>query len=182
MRLRRGVAASAAAVALLVAACGGADGDGRSTGATKLAHASSASGPGRKAREVCSPMIRQAVEYEVGAPLDGRPAEAVDGDTFTCTYTVGGGTIPMRVHDLKRVPAAKAEFTADRAAARAAGTGIEELPGLGHGAFVQDDGTLVVRKDAMVLTVDMTGFPAPADGRDPSTISTNLGVAVMGCW
>jgi len=184
MRLNRGLAAGAAALALLVAACGGSDGsggDGRATGETKLAHASAATGPGKAAREVCEPMIRDAVEYEVGAPLEGTPAEVVDGNTFTCTYRVAGGTIVMSVHDLKRVRLAKNDFAAQRTAAAAAGD-VQELPGLGHGAFLRPDGTLVVRKDAMVLTIDMTGMPDAVDGRDRGTVATNLGVAVMGCW
>ena len=184
MRLTRGLTAAAASLALLAAACGGSGGGGSdasdaATGQTQLAHASAPIGPGKAAREVCEPMIRQAVEYEVGTPLDGTPERAVDGDTFSCTYRVGGGTIAMHVLDLKQRPAAKTSFAGLRTAA---GPDVEQLPGLGDGAFVQPDGTLVVRKDAMVLTIDMTGLPAPVDGRDKSTIATNLGVAVMGCW
>ncbi len=184
MRLRRGLVAGAAALALLVTGCGGSDGggDGRATGDTKLAHASSTAGPGEAAREVCEPMIRDAVEVEIGSPLEGAPAEAVDDNTFTCTYRVGGGTIVMSVDDLKRVPAAKQDLLVQRTATLAAGTEVEELPGLGHGGFVGPDGGLVVRKDAMVLTIDMAGMPEAVDGRDRGTIATNLGVAVMGCW
>jgi hypothetical protein len=182
MRLTRTLAVVTLAVSLLATACGGSDGNGgdsRATRETKLAHASAASGPGKKAREVCEPMIRQAVEYEVGTPLEGKPAEAVDGDTFTCTYRVAGGAIVMSVQDLKRRPAARANFEGLRTAA---GSDVERLPGLGEGAFLRPDDSLVVRKDAMVLTIDMTGFAAPVDGRDKSAIATNLGVAVMGCW
>jgi hypothetical protein len=179
------VLAGAAALALVVAACGGSDGgdgDGRATDSTELAHASSKAGPGKAAREVCSPMIRRAVEFEVGARLDGPPTEAVAGDTFTCTYRVGAGTIVMSVDDLKRVPVAEEDFRARLGIVERAGTDVERLPGLGHGGFVAPDGGLVVRKDAMVLTIEMAGMPDTVDGRDRGTVATNLGVAVMGCW
>jgi hypothetical protein len=184
MRLRRGLVAGAAALALLVTGCGGSDGggDGRATGDTRLAHASSTAGPGEAAREVCEPMIRDAVEVEIGSPLEGAPAEAVDDNTFTCTYRVGGGTIVMSVDDLKRVPAAKQDFQERLDIVETADPDVELLPGLGHGGFVGPDGGLVVRKDAMVLTIDMAGMPEAVDGRDRGTIATNLGVAVMGCW
>ena len=184
MRLTRGLVAGAAALVLLVAACGGSDGSGdaRATGDTKLADASSTAGPGEAAREVCEPMIRDAVELEIGSPLEGAPAEAVDGNTFTCTYRVGGGTIVMSVDDLKRVPVAEQDFEERLSIVETAGADVELLPGLGHGGFVGPDGGLVVRKDAMVLTIDMAGMPEAADGRDRGTIATNLGVAVMGCW
>ena len=184
MRLTRAVAAGTAALALLAAACGGSGGNGggSANGAAsdaRLAHASSAPGPGKAAREICEPMIREAVEYEVGTRLQGKPEQAVAGDTFSCTYRIADGTIAMNVRDLRRRPAATAYFESLRAAA---GGDVEQLPGLGRGAFVRPDSTLVVVKDAMVLTIDMTGMPDAVDGRDASTIATNLGVAVMGCW
>jgi hypothetical protein len=48
---------------------------------------------------------------------------------------------------------------------------------------MKSDATLVLIKDAMVLTIDLTSLPPlPADGRDKPTISTDLGATVMGCW
>jgi len=56
--------------------------------------------------------------------------------------------------------------------------------GLGQGAFVTDNGSVVVRKDYKVLLVDVSKLPAqfgdPPDTRSNDAI--NVGVTIMGCW
>jgi hypothetical protein len=58
------------------------------------------------------------------------------------------------------------------------------LANLGQGAFSETDGTVVVRKDWKVLTVDITGLPAQFGV--PPTSSSDIAVTVadviLGCW
>ena len=60
----------------------------------------------------------------------------------------------------------------------------QELQGLGQGAFLTNDGSVVTRKDYKVLLVDTTKLPARF-GVPPSTrgdIAINVSATIMNCW
>jgi hypothetical protein len=181
MRLNRVVTAVVTAFVMVAATgCGDRqDAADPGTNLDQVTHGSSRGTPGKAAREICEPMVREAVEFEVGSPLSQVPKPAVVDDTFTCLYEFADGAIDMSVRDLRERPDARSYFGQLRTSA---GT-VELLPGLGDDAFLRQDATLVLIKDAMVLTIDMTGLPAVTPGgRDKPSISSDLGATVMGCW
>jgi hypothetical protein len=79
------------------------------------------------------------------------------------------------VKDLGALSKARAAFDdMQRSAA-----GSQALPGIGDRGFTQTDGSVIVIKDAKILTVDVTQLPA---GLDKSNVATSIAVFVMGCW
>jgi hypothetical protein len=159
-------------VVVVLPACGGStSGNGQ-----PIAHGSARHGPGPAAREVCEPMVRDTVPASVGLPLVGEPVSGVRGDTFSCRYSFDGGVLDLSVRDLHTIPQARAYFR-DLRGREAVG---DALSGLAEGGFTKADGSVVAKKDAMVLTVDVTALPPT--GADRSGIAVDLAAAVLGCW
>jgi hypothetical protein len=153
-----------------LAACGGGGG-----GDEPLAHGSAKQGVGPPAREVCEPMVRESVPVAVGAPLLGEPISATRGDTFSCRYTFDGGALVLSVRDLRTLGQAQEHLRELRG--RDAVT--EALPGLAEGGFTRSDGSVVAKKDAMILTVDTTGLPP---GVEKANVGIEVAAAVLECW
>jgi hypothetical protein len=173
VRLRTSaLAATTVGVIAALTACGG----GSSAGSEGIAHGSARNGPGRAAREVCEPMVRDSVPATVGLPLAGEPASAVRGDTFSCVYSFDGGRLDMSVRDLHTIGRARRYFR-DLRGRDAVG---DALSGLAEGGFTKADGSVVAVKDAMVLTVDVTALPPTQVDR--SGIAIDLAATVLGCW
>jgi hypothetical protein len=165
-----GVAAMCVGVVAALTACGD------SSGGERIAHGSARSGPGPAAREVCEPMVRDSVPASVELPLTGEPVSAVRGDTFSCVYAFEGGSLDLSVRDLHTISQARAYFGDLR---RREGV-RDALSGLAEGGFTKADGSVVAKKDAMVLTVDVTALPPTRIDR--SNIAINLAAAVLGRW
>ncbi len=58
------------------------------------------------------------------------------------------------------------------------------LANLGQGAFSEDDGSVVVRKDWKVLTVDVAHLPAHFGSPpvNPNNVAATMAAVVLGCW
>ena len=75
--------------------------------------AAGATGPAgapNPATDVCEPMVRNAVEASLGAPLPAPPLGAWAGRTYTCTYPLPAGPLVLRVDDLGTKRRAKAAY------------------------------------------------------------------------
>jgi hypothetical protein len=170
---RRTAALAVTCVGVIAAAtaCGGG-----SSGGEAIAHGSARTGPGPAAREVCEPMVRDAVPGSVGLPLTGEPVSTVRGDTYTCTYAFEGGGIDLSVRDLHTISQARRYFRDLQGKQGVA----DALSGLAEGGFTKADGSVVAKKDAMVLTVDVTALPPTQVDR--SGIAIDLAATVLGCW
>jgi hypothetical protein len=155
---------------LVLAACGGGGGD------DPLAHGSAVEGVGPAAREVCEPMVRESVPVSVGAPLVAEPISTTRGDTFSCRYTFDGGALVLSVRDLRTLRQAREHFRDLRERDEIS----EALSGLAEGGFTRSDGSVVAKKDAMILTVDVTELP-PTD-TERSNIGIEVATTVLGCW
>jgi hypothetical protein len=165
------VVVTCAGVIAALTACGDSSGGGG-----RIAHGSARRGPGPAAREVCEPMVRDSVPASVELPLAGEPVSAVRGDTFSCVYAFEGGSVDLSVRDLHTISQARAYFRdlREREGVR------DALSGLAEGGFTKADGSVVAKKDAMVLTVDVTALPPTRIDR--SNIAIDLAAAVLGCW
>jgi hypothetical protein len=156
--------------AVALASCGGGGG-----GAEPLAHGSAKEGVGAAAREVCEPMVRESVPVAVGAPLLGEPISATRGDTFSCRYAFDGGALVLSVRDLRTLGQARERLRELRDR-----DGVTEaLPGLAEGGFTSSDGSVVAKKDAMILTVDTTELPP---GVEKANVAIEVAAAVLECW
>ena len=166
-----GIGAACAAGAVLVGACGDS-----SSGREPIAHGSARTGAGPATREVCEPMVRDSVPSTVGLPLTSEPVQSVQGDTFSCRYTFEGGSLGLLVRDLHTLAQARAYFRdlQSRQGVR------EALSGLAEGGFTRADGSVVAKKDAMILTVDVTDLPSTGD--DPTNVAIDVASTVLGCW
>jgi hypothetical protein len=163
------VAAFAGAVA--VTACGGGGGGGEA-----VAHGSAREGVGPAAREVCEPMVRDSVPGAVGTPVVGEPTSAIRGDTFSCRYAFDEGALVLAVRDLHTLRQAREYFQDIRSRDQVG----EALSGLAEGGFIRSDGSVVAKKDAMVLTVDVTELP-PTD-TEKANVGIEVAATVLDCW
>jgi len=163
--LRRGAVASALLVVLV---------------GTGLAMAPpAASAPDRASRktatEVCEEMVKEAVEAVAQQPLASPQQGAWLGQTYTCTYNVGDGSLVLRVDVLGSRTGARAAYRQ----VRLASTVDQTFRGIGQAAFQAKDGTLVARKDRFLLTADPSALPARLSKQDLTFAAVS---AVLTCW
>jgi hypothetical protein len=121
--------------------------------------------------------VRDAVEYYTGQDLLAPPASTWVDHLYTCPYTLAGGTVTLSVKELADVPATTSWFDGLRARLGDAGRIY-----LGEDGFATAQGSVVVRKDNLVLLVDTSTFadlPAP---RSRAEVATNLATVIMACW
>jgi len=176
MRRARYFSLFAAGITVIAAlsACGGSSTS--SSGGDAIAHGSARRGAGPATREVCDEMVRDSVPSTVGMPLVGEPVSAVRGDTFTCRYAFDGGTLDLSVRDMHTLRQAREYFREIKR-----GEAVKDvLPGLAEGGFTKADGSVVAKKDAMILTVDVTALPPTRV--DPSGVGIDVAATVLGCW
>jgi hypothetical protein len=120
--------------------------------------------------------VRESVPGSVGAPLVGEPISTIRGDTFSCRYTFDGGALVLSVRDLRTLRQAREYFRDLRERDEIS----EALSGLAEGGFSRSDGSVVAKKDAMILTVDVTELP-PTD-TERSNVGIDLAASVLECW
>jgi hypothetical protein len=146
-RTARTVSGACLACALLatcavLAACGhdggGAPAAGRSGAAGT---AGSAGGPLPDACELLTPADVEAVTRDASGSLSSTLEDAVGKDPTLCSYSLAGDVPPRMISlSLRRAPGAEEAASRQRAAeaglrSLAAGAPVEDLPGLGDGAF-----------------------------------------------
>jgi hypothetical protein len=102
---------------------------------------------------------------------------------YSCDYVYPNGAVMrLSVKEMSSTEETTAYF--DSLAQKLGKAAKQPTLGLGQGAFVTKNGSLVVRKDYKVLLIDVSKLPAqfgvPADTRE--NVAINVGVTVMGCW
>lgn len=101
-------------------------------------------------------------------------------DLYSCTYEYPDGSFTLSVKELSSWDQTYAYFDGlgtRYGKARALGN-------LGQGAFSETAGSVVVRKDWKVLTVDIAGLPAQF-GVPPTSsgdIAVTVADVILGCW
>jgi len=177
------------AASLTLAACGSSGGKTASptTSTTKIDVLSSPSWdkagpyPSKSAKMVCQPEARQDIAANLGVKEKSvTPPKWVRAQhLFSCSYVYPRGKITLSVKELSNEAQTTAYFNKVKAKY---GT-IQELQGLGQGAFILKNNDVVARKDYKVLFVDVTKIPANfAPSMTRSDVALNVGVAIMGCW
>jgi len=127
-------------------------------------------------------ICQEEVVEEIAGALGGAPVREPEGSwadhRYGCPYVWPDGTMTLAVQELADRPAAGEWFEARRA-----GGGVP-VDGLGEAAFARPDGSVVVRKDSTVLTVDVGGLPGTF-GRPPRSradVALTVATTVLTCW
>ncbi len=99
---------------------------------------------------------------------------------YSCRYEYSSGAFTLSVKELSSWPQTLEYF---HGLSTQFGS-TRSLTNLGQGAFSETDGSVVVRKDWKVLTVDITGLPdqfgvPPTSSGD---IAVTVADVILGCW
>jgi hypothetical protein len=187
--MRKGLLAVAlsAAMVLALAACGS---DGGSSGAPAPATSTTfafdnvqwikaAPDPSESAEMVCSQEARDDIDVSLGinAKKITKPTWDEPNHIYACEYVYPRGKIRLEVKEMSSGDETTAYFEKVKAEQGAE----QELPGLGQGAWVLDNGNVLVRKDYKTLIVDVSEAPKiPAMRR--SDVAINVASVIMSCW
>ena len=127
------------------------------------------------ATEACSQDVRGAIEAFLGAPLPAPQQGTWQANRYVCLYSVGDGTLSVRVDVLANKHQATSAFVdAQRDAPQR-----QRLNGLGQAAFQTPGGLFVGRKDRFVIRIDPSGLPARINHSD---ITFAAAVQLLSCW
>jgi hypothetical protein len=140
-----------------------------------------AANPSDSAKMVCEPEAQNEIYQEaIGIKTTSVTKPTWIDHVYSCTYTYpGGASFTLSVKELADKDQTTAYFNmvGDRL-----GRGASQV--IGQGAFVTKNGSVVVRKDYKVLTVDISRLPAqfgvPSDTR--ANVALNVANVIMGCW
>ncbi len=124
-------------------------------------------------------------QKDIGATVGVVPKHRVVGrwsrQTYSCDYVYSGRqTMALSVKELRNAPETGAYF--DALGARLGR--MHALQGLGQGAYQTTNGSTVVRKDNLVLLVDVSGLPARfgVPSSPKADVSLSVAATIMGCW
>jgi hypothetical protein len=173
------------AAALLVAGCGSSAKPGASsTTATTVPGGHVAipvsANPSISAKMICEEDVRDEV-FDIVGLKPSQPLQPTWKDhVYSCKYVYPNGAMTLSVKELADKDQTDAYF-----ASLATSLGkTKDIKFLGQGAFATKSGSVVVRKDYKVLTVDVSKVPAefgtPPDKR--SNVAINIGSEIMNCW
>jgi hypothetical protein len=180
-RLRLAVAG--ALVGLAVAGCAGADPAAPVAAPISAPSAPStpaAGAPSPSATMICEDEARGDIDEALGIPVDRIEQPTWADQLYTCRYVYPSGSFVVSVKELGS-PDATTAYMGELATR----LGTDRLlDGLGEGAFVTTNGSVVVRKDLKVLLVDDTGLPPQLGSPpvDPPEAALVVAKTIMGCW
>lgn len=136
--------------------------------------------PSASAVMVCAEEAREDITEALGLPPQSVDTPTWSDHVYSCRYRYEGGAFTLSVKELSSVPETTAFF--DETARRLGSA--HTLDGLGEGAFVTGNGSVVVRKDFKVLVVDDAALP-PGLGTPPLTppqVALLVARTIIGCW
>ena len=135
--------------------------------------------PSEIARMVCTTKAAGEIAEVVGAKASVTAPTWAD-HLYSCGYQYSEGTMVLSVKELSSWPQTYAYFgklaeTLHKTA---------PVPGVGQGAFVVRDGSVVVRKDWKILLVDVSGLHgnvgSPPNSRN--VVALDVAGVILGCW
>ena len=178
------------ALAISLAACGGSSknnsssqqpGGNNATGTTVHVAKVASNAPSESAMMICDEAVPE-IAQNLGVKTVKPPKSTATwtNHIYACDYVYPNGTMRLAVKEMSSPDETTAYY--DQLAATLGKK--TDLQGLGQGAFVTKDGSVVVRKDYKVMEVDSSKLPAqfgvPPDTRENDAI--NVAAVVMGCW
>jgi hypothetical protein len=135
--------------------------------------------PSAIARMVCTEKTAGEIAQVVAAKASVTAPTWAD-HLYSCGYHYSEGTMVLSVKELSSWTQTYAYF--DKLAETLHKTA--PVQGLGQGAFVAGDGSVVVRKDWKILLVDISGLHgmvgSPPNSRN--TVALDAAAVILGCW
>ena len=128
---------------------------------------------------VCAPETRHEIARVLGVRASVTPPTWF-AHAYSCRYRYPNGEFVLTVKELSSWPQTVAYFTA---LGREQGRSLT-VPRLGQGSFQTTNGSMVVRKDWKILTVDISGLPAQF-GRPPTSrgdVAVTVADVILACW
>ena len=172
MQRRARLGLAVLAVVLGIAGCG-------SVTASAESPQPAGTSPSAIARMVCAREAAGEIAQVVGAKASVTAPTWAD-HLYSCGYHYREGTMVLSVKELSSWTQTYAYF--DELAKTLHKTA--PVKGLGQGAFVVGDGSVVVRKDWKILLVDISGLHGMV-GSPPSsrnTVALDAAAVILGCW
>ena len=129
---------------------------------------------------VCSDKALKELSKTLGEPTATRVGPTWSNHLYSCSFVYPTGTMTLSVKELSSWPETIAyyEQLGKQLGVR------ENIPDFGQGGFRTTNGSIVVRKDWKVLTIDVSKLP-PSFGVPPtpsSDISYTVADVILGCW
>jgi hypothetical protein len=174
-----------ALLALALVACGS-DGGSSGSSATSTTFAfdnaqwvKAGPKPSDSAKMVCAAEARDLIDASLGikAKKVSKPAWVRKDHIYSCAYVFAHGKIRLEVKEMSSGDETTAYF--DRIKEQQGAK--QDLKGLGQGAWVLDNGNVLVRKDYKTLVVDVSDAPKIPAMR-PSDVAINVANVIMSCW
>ena len=129
---------------------------------------------------VCEEEGREAIAATLGVKPTRVSTPTWNDQVYSCQYVYPDGALSLSVKELPDEAATTGYF---EDLAKELGRRPDDIQ-LGQGAFATTNGSVVVRKDFMVLDVDTSGLPKTF-GQPPlsnSDVALTVAVTLMGCW
>ena len=172
MQRRARLGPAVLAVVLGIAGCG-------SVNASAESPQPAGKSPSAIARMVCAKEAVGEIAQVVGAKASVTAPTWTD-HLYSCGYHYSEGSMVLSVKELSSWTQTYAYF--DELAETLHKTA--PVKGLGQGAFVVGDGSVVVRKDWKILLVDISGLHgmvgSPPNSR--GTVALDAAAVILGCW
>ncbi len=177
-RMGCSLAGAFVAIAALATACGSSSGQASSTSTTRVPLPAGAT-PSSISKMVCSDDAQKSINKTLGVTAVVETPSWND-HLYSCKWTYPNGSFTLSVKELSSWQQTYSYY--DTLGSTLGRTSTAN--GLGQGAFVTRDGSIVVRKDWKVLLVDIAGLP-PEFGTPPTTAADNaftVADLILGCW
>jgi hypothetical protein len=145
-----------------------------------VATATAPTGPSETAEMVCASEAQQDLEEALGIAAQRVETPTWKDRVYACRYVYPTGSFLMSVKDLKNDLE-----TTDYYESLAAQMGnVQNVDGLGEGAFITRNGSVVLRKDFKVLLVDDSALPATLSNPPltPGNVAMLVAKTILGCW
>ncbi|MDT7616658.1 MAG: hypothetical protein QOF00_4105 [Pseudonocardiales bacterium] len=136
--------------------------------------------PSVSAKMVCEPEAQDDITEALGIAAQRVETPTWKDHLYSCRYDYAGGSFLMSVKEL-----ADDLTTTDYYEALGKQLGnTQSIDGLGQGAFITPNGSVVVRKDFKVLLVDDSTLPPKlaSPPLTPSNVAMLVAKTIMGCW
>ncbi|NMH97755.1 hypothetical protein [Pseudonocardia acidicola] len=171
----------AAAVMLMALAAGGcANAAAPVTTSQPNAAQPAANEPSASARMVCAPEAQNDIAEATGVTAVRVETPTWNDHVYACRYQYTGGSLSMSVKELASAAETASYFDG---LGRQLGD-VQRLDGLGEGAFITSNGSVVVRKDWKVLLVDDSSLPSQLGSPPltPANVALIVAKTILGCW
>jgi hypothetical protein len=144
------------------------------------ASAPPAGGPSTSAQMVCGDEAAGEISGRLGVQLSQPLQPTWSDQLYSCRYVYPSGVLVLSVKELSDAAATTAYYTSVQHGA----TSPAALTDLGEAAFTMADGSVVVRKDFKVLSVEVGGLPEQFGHplRPRAEVAKTAATIIMNCW